>query len=171
MYEKLGGLHTQNDSGGDAAAAYVEAAKCYQKTNKTGARPALLSVQVLDLYMLSSVRPADVVRVLHKAIEYYTENGRLGQAARQLRVRSLLTAAAPISCGKGTSWLAPCRRLQRPWRSLAPRRSPWCSTDKCAASMPRLLAVLAAADSVPRPCRQGTFMRGRARPQKRPSVE
>ena len=27
----------QNDSGGDAAAAYVEAAKCYQKTNKTGA--------------------------------------------------------------------------------------------------------------------------------------
>ena len=36
VYERLGGLHMQNDSGGDAAAAYVEAAKCYQKTNKTG---------------------------------------------------------------------------------------------------------------------------------------
>lgn len=37
MYEKLGTIHMQNDGGSDAAAAFVEAAKCYQKTNKTGA--------------------------------------------------------------------------------------------------------------------------------------
>ena len=36
MYEKLGQIHQQNDGGSDAAAAFVEAAKCYQKTSKTG---------------------------------------------------------------------------------------------------------------------------------------
>lgn len=61
-FEKLGNLHLKNESGSDAATAFTDAAKCYQKTNKS-----------------------DVVRVLHRAIEYYTENGRLGQAARQLR--------------------------------------------------------------------------------------
>lgn len=30
---------------------------------------------------------ADVLRALHNAVEYYTEAGRLGMAAKQLRVR------------------------------------------------------------------------------------
>ena len=33
---------------------------------------------------------ADVLRALHNAVEYYTEAGRLGMAAKQLRVRRKL---------------------------------------------------------------------------------
>ena len=36
---------------------------------------------------------ADVLRVLHNAVHYYTESGRLGMAAKQLRVRSAACSA------------------------------------------------------------------------------
>ena len=36
---------------------------------------------------------ADVLRVLHNAVHYYTESGRLGMAAKQLRVRSTACGA------------------------------------------------------------------------------
>ena len=50
----------------------------------------------------------DVVRVLHNAIEYYTENGRLAQAARQLRVSPSLCAAS--QAGQNARQLrAPCK--------------------------------------------------------------
>ena len=39
------------------------------------------SGQDADIYVL-----ADVLRALHNAVEFYTEAGRLGMAAKQLRV-------------------------------------------------------------------------------------
>jgi alpha-soluble NSF attachment protein len=36
-YEKLAQVHLKQDSRLEAASAFVEAAKCYQKTNKSGA--------------------------------------------------------------------------------------------------------------------------------------
>jgi alpha-soluble NSF attachment protein len=61
-YEKLADVHIKLDSVHEAASAYVEAAKCYQKTSKT-----------------------DVLRALHKAVEYFTAMGRLSMAAKNLR--------------------------------------------------------------------------------------
>ncbi|CAL8465428.1 g4964 [Coccomyxa elongata] len=61
-FEKLAQVHLKQDSRLEAASSYVEAAKCYQKTDKT-----------------------DVLRALHNAVEYYTEAGRLGMAAKNLR--------------------------------------------------------------------------------------
>ncbi|KAK9804908.1 hypothetical protein WJX72_011368 [[Myrmecia] bisecta] len=61
-FEKLAQVHLKLESKHEAASTYVEAAKCYQKCSKS-----------------------DALRALHKAIDYYTEIGRLGMAAKQLR--------------------------------------------------------------------------------------
>ena len=45
----------------------------------------------------TSLCPADVLRVLHNAVAYYTEAGRLGMAAKQLRVSSFDHAAEEFS--------------------------------------------------------------------------
>ncbi|KAL3134901.1 hypothetical protein ABBQ32_007867 [Trebouxia sp. C0010 RCD-2024] len=61
-YSKLAEVHVKQDSKTDAAQAYVEASKAYQRVDKSNA-----------------------LRCMHKAIGYYTDLGRLGMAARNLR--------------------------------------------------------------------------------------
>ena len=61
-FERASEMQVKLDARHEAAAACVEAAKCYQKTDK-----------------------ADVVRALHSAVALYSEIGRLAMAARSLR--------------------------------------------------------------------------------------
>lgn len=61
-FERASEMHVKLDARHEAASSCVEAAKCYQKTDK-----------------------ADVVRALHSAVALYSEIGRLGMAARALR--------------------------------------------------------------------------------------
>ncbi|DBA73301.1 hypothetical protein WJX77_003916 [Trebouxia sp. C0004] len=61
-YSKLAEIHVKQDNKADAAQAYVEASKAYQRVDKSNA-----------------------LRCLHKAVGYYTDLGRLGMAARNLR--------------------------------------------------------------------------------------
>lgn len=61
-FVKLADVHLKLDSKHEAASSYVEAAKCFQKVDKHAA-----------------------LNALHKAIQYYTDIGRLGMAARNLR--------------------------------------------------------------------------------------
>lgn len=53
-YEKLAAVHLKLDSKHDAASSYMEAAKCYQKTDKKGALQSWLCVR------LSHARPTTV---------------------------------------------------------------------------------------------------------------
>eukprot|EP00899_Mesostigma_viride_P012673 jgi/Mesvir1/21406/Mv20883-RA.1 len=61
-YEKLTECHLKLDSMHEAASAYVDAASAYKKVNTE-----------------------DAIRCLNKAVEYFTEMGRLGMAAKNLR--------------------------------------------------------------------------------------
>jgi len=61
-FERASEMQVKLDARHEAAAMCVEAAKCYQKTDK-----------------------ADVVRALHSAVALYSEIGRLAMAARSLR--------------------------------------------------------------------------------------
>jgi alpha-soluble NSF attachment protein len=61
-YRQLAGLQIKQDSKHDAAASYVEGAKCAMKAS-----------------------PADGVPLLQSAVHLYTDMGRLNMAARQLR--------------------------------------------------------------------------------------
>lgn len=96
-FEKLAQVHLKQDSRLEAASSYVDAAKCYQKTSKTGV-PVSRSIlwtkwlqhtstlRAHHINMLTYLCCADVLRALHNAVEFYTEAGRLGMAAKQLRV-------------------------------------------------------------------------------------
>ncbi len=106
-YEKLAEVQTKLDAKHEAASACVEAAKCYQKTDRAGTGdeeeeeggqggasllsggssakqtpdrsfPLLLTLSHLSLSL-------DVLRALHSAVGHYTDIGRLGMAARSLR--------------------------------------------------------------------------------------
>lgn len=83
----------------EAASAYVEAAKCYQKTSKTG-KPAVLLQFAGEILLARQAANccADVLRALHKAVEYFTDMGRLSMAAKNLRVRQLLMLFMSASC-------------------------------------------------------------------------
>lgn len=61
-FERAAEAHVKLGAAHEAAASCVEAAKCYQKTDK-----------------------GDALRAMHAAVAHYTELGRLGMAARQLR--------------------------------------------------------------------------------------
>eukprot|EP00891_Asterochloris_glomerata_P001419 jgi/Astpho2/1419/e_gw1.00025.77.1_t len=61
-FGRLAEVHLKLDSKHEAASAYVEAGKAYGKVDK-----------------------GQAMRALHKAIEFYTEMGRIGMAARNLR--------------------------------------------------------------------------------------
>ncbi|WIA28569.1 hypothetical protein OEZ86_011109 [Tetradesmus obliquus] len=61
-YRQLADLHIKQDSKHDAASAYVEGAKCAMK-----------------------LAPGEAVGLLQRAVEIYTDMGRLNMAARQLR--------------------------------------------------------------------------------------
>ena len=84
-YEKLADIHIKQESKGEAASACVEAAKCYQKTSKSGECGFFVQGKRSPAELVCAT---DVLRALHKAVAYFTETGRLSMAAKNLRVHA-----------------------------------------------------------------------------------
>ncbi len=53
------------------------------------------------MHLFHTVSHADALRCLHKAVGYYTDLGRLGMAARNLRVSVLFSICNNLQAGTG----------------------------------------------------------------------
>ena len=83
-YTKLADVALKLESKHDAASAYVEAAKAYQKIGGADACDRADRGENLSEKDISKMRKK-AISSLERAVSLYTEMGRLGMAARQLR--------------------------------------------------------------------------------------